>query len=107
MYKRTGHSEFDVEDSSIPNRVCEQDQLMKEIKRALLFFRLSPVSVFKLFRKAMNTPFSIIEDDQAPITYMSGNHNALVQAQKSSATTTTGNTSVVDDDDAWGAGYCG
>jgi hypothetical protein len=106
LYKKTGHSEFDVEESSIPNRVCEQDQLMKEIKRALLFFRLPPLSIFKLFRKAMNMPFSFIEDKESPTTYMSGNHTALVQEQIKGPVAST-SMATNDDDEAWGAGYCG
>jgi hypothetical protein len=63
LLKRSGYSTWDTEDT-IPDRICLQNELFGEIKRALLFFRISPKAAYKHFRKAMSSEFVIEQDDK-------------------------------------------
>lgn len=51
LLKRSSYSSWDVEDTVVPDRICYQEELFTEIKRALLFFRISPKSAYKHFRR--------------------------------------------------------
>jgi hypothetical protein len=55
LLRRSSYSTFDSEDN-IPDRICYQDELLSEIKRALLFFRISPRAAYKQFLKCIRGP---------------------------------------------------
>jgi hypothetical protein len=62
LLKRGQHSSWDTEDVN-PDRICYQEELQSEIKRALLFSRVSPKAAYKHFRKLCKQPFVISYDD--------------------------------------------
>lgn len=53
IYKRTGYSEFDSEEGKTPDKICNQDEIVDEMRKSLLFFRVSPRGVLKRFIKNM------------------------------------------------------
>ena len=62
LLSRSEYSSWDSEDA-IPERICTQNELLKEIKRALLFFKINPVKAYRMFRKELNKDFDIDYDD--------------------------------------------
>lgn len=62
LLKRSGYSNWDTEDT-IPDRICFQNELFGEIKRALLFFRISPKVAYMHFRRLMRGEFVIERDN--------------------------------------------
>lgn len=62
ILRRSSYSTYDSDDC-IPDRICYQHELMTEIKRALLFFRVSPKVAYKKFRKLFKQTFDITYSD--------------------------------------------
>ena len=91
LLKRGQHSFYDSEEAC-PDKICEQSELFSEIKRALLFFRISPKAAYKHFRKLFKIPM-VTEYDangKAVIT-QSKNCEALQERlKKSSSSSSTG-----------------
>jgi hypothetical protein len=63
LSRRAVSGSWDTDDC-VPDRICFQHELMTEIKRALLFFRVSPKAAYKLFRKLFNEELSIQHDEK-------------------------------------------
>lgn len=61
LLKRSGYSTFDTEDA-IPDRICFQEELITEIKRALLFYKISPDEALKKFTSLFTQPIIIDHD---------------------------------------------
>jgi hypothetical protein len=77
------YNNYDNEDHAVPNRICEQHELMRELKGVLLAYDLPPRAIYKRFRKIMNGPFlSEINDKKEPIASCSANHFSLLEALK-------------------------
>lgn len=51
LLKRGAYSSSWDSEDTVPDRICYQEELGTEIKRALLFFRISPMSAYRHFRK--------------------------------------------------------
>lgn len=83
LYKRNSYSEVDLEEGSVPDRICDQKEITIEIRRALLYFRTNPDEILKLFLEATNKEISSIKDEDI---FISHNHAALLEAQKKSST---------------------
>jgi hypothetical protein len=66
LLKRANYSSFDNEES-IPDRICFQEELQTEIKRALLFFRVDPRAAYKMFRRAMKEDITIHRNEDGRI----------------------------------------
>jgi hypothetical protein len=62
LLRRGSYSSWDNDDC-IPDRICYQHELMTEIKRALLFFKVDPKSAYRKFRKLFRKPVSITYDN--------------------------------------------
>jgi hypothetical protein len=79
LLKRSTYSTFDNEDVSVPDRICEQHELAREIKRSLLFFKISPRNAYKLVRRLFKGEQDIsYKDDKAFLT-QSSNCKALIE----------------------------
>ena len=63
LIKRTStYNPWDNEDS-VPDRICEQKDLLGEIKRAMLFFRISPKIAYRHFRKILRQNIIVSYDE--------------------------------------------
>ncbi|SRR5258708_4626755 len=63
LLRRSAYGTWDNEDA-IPDRICYQDELITEIKRALLFFRISPKDALDHFIVLWNEQQLIISYDE-------------------------------------------
>lgn len=62
LLKRSSYSSWDTEEN-IPDRIClNAQELLEEIKRALLFFCISPKAAYKRFRKLFSQELKIEYD---------------------------------------------
>lgn len=76
-------------DDAVPERLCfDQTEICEEIKRALLFFKVPPRSVYKRFRKAIRNQEFIVElNDAGRVEYVqTANENDLVAKLKEKQT---------------------
>lgn len=86
ILRRGQYTAYDSEDS-IPDRICYQEELLGEIKRALLFFRLSPKTAYKQFRKLFKQDIVIdYDDDGNALIAQTKNCDALNDRLKKSST---------------------
>jgi hypothetical protein len=67
LLKRANYSAWDNEEG-IPDRICLQEELRTEIKRALLFFRINPMNAYRLFRKEWKGDFAVDKSEDGRIT---------------------------------------
>lgn len=81
LLKRSGYSTYDSEDT-IPDRICSQEELFTEIKRALLFFKISPRTAYILFRKLMRENLVISYEDNKALVCQSKNCETLSERLK-------------------------
>jgi len=84
LLKQNQYSSYDVEEA-VPERLCfDQTEISSEIKKALLFFKIPPRSVYKRFLKTIRSQEFLIErDDDGRIEYVqTENTNDLVSALK-------------------------
>lgn len=65
LSKRTQYG-WDTDDA-VPDRICYQDEILPEIKKALLFHRISPKSAYKHFRKLVRAPFAATRDNNGKL----------------------------------------
>jgi len=64
LLKRSSYATFDNEEN-VPDRIClTPRELNEEIKRALLFFRISPKGAYKRFRKLFKQELKIDYDNK-------------------------------------------
>jgi len=61
LSRRGQYSSWDNDDC-VPDRICYQNELMTEIKRAMLYFRVNPKHAYRLFRKSMKQDIKITYD---------------------------------------------
>lgn len=91
LMKNSQYSAYSGEEA-IPERLCfDQTEISEEIKRALLFFKVPPRSVYKRFRKAIrNTDNFIIDrDEKGRVEYVqTANTSDLFALLKSKQTST-------------------
>lgn len=96
LLKRSPHSIYDNEEAC-PDRICEQKELFSEIKRALLFFRISPKAAYKHFRRLFSAPMIIQHDDNGKVVFTQSKNCEILQERlkksSSSSVATTGWTS--------------
>jgi hypothetical protein len=103
--KRFIYASYDTEDHSVPTRICEQGELIREIKGILLAYGLPPRAIYKRFRKLMNVNLLLEKNTQEePVVAYSDNHLALLEELKSSSSTAATEFSKYEDD--YGH-YCG
>jgi hypothetical protein len=81
LLKRSGYSTYDSEES-IPDRICFQEELFTEIKRALLFFKISPKTAYRAFRKLMKDEFIISYEDNKALVCQTKNCETLSERLK-------------------------
>lgn len=86
LLKRSTYSSWDTEDTVVPDRICYQDELFTEIKRALLFFRIPPKSAYKLFRKLFKQEL-VIDLDSNGRAFITQTQNCEVLQNKLKAST--------------------
>jgi hypothetical protein len=67
LFRRSDYSSYDSGDDSVPDRICYQHELLTEIKRALLFFKMSPKTAYKKFRKLFKEGFDITYDSDRAV----------------------------------------
>lgn len=84
IYRRSGYSDNDTEEGTTPNRICDQDQLMLEIKKILLYFRIPPRGAYKRFIKAMRMGHSFAGEEGNRSQASTVNHFAIVEELKKS-----------------------
>jgi hypothetical protein len=87
LLKRSSYSTFDNEDVSVPDRICEQHELAREIKRALLFFKISPRNAYKLVRRLFKDGQDISYKDGKAFLTQSSNCKELIERLSKPATT--------------------
>lgn len=88
LLKRGQYSQWDNEDSAVPDRICFQEELLTEIKRALLFFRISPRSAYKHFKKLFNQPL-VTDYDKRGVAILTQTKNCEVLSEKLKKSPTT------------------
>lgn len=87
LMRRSQYSSWDNEDV-VPDRICFQNELFSEIKRAMLFFRISPLSAYRHFRKLFNKPIAIDYDSNGrAVIVQSQNCDALNERLKKESET--------------------
>lgn len=87
LYKGNGYSDYYINGECIPTRVCYQDELFLEIKKILLFFKISPKSFLKRFIKIMKKETIIFfESKNIPPVCISVNYNNLLEEEKHKTT---------------------
>ncbi len=90
LLKRGEYSSWDTEDAN-PDRICDQEELQTEIKRALLFYRINPKFAYRLFRKLCKQPIDITyNDDRLAIIAQSDNCQMLQDKLKQKPYSHTG-----------------
>ena len=88
LLRRASYSSFDNEDT-IPDRICFQEELATELKRALLFFRISPRSAYKHFRKLFSQPLvTDYDNDGRALITQTKNCETLQERMKKAPTGT-------------------
>ena len=103
VYKKNGTSDIEVEDGYVPFRVCLQEDLMKEIMNCLLYFRVNPLTVYRLFRRAARKP--ILPSKTNPLILQSEN---LEELQVHKPVANVKKEEVIDSDEDgwdWGRSY--
>jgi hypothetical protein len=88
---RRGHNSSWDNDDCIPDRICYQNELMTEIKRAMLFFRVNPKSAYRLFRKLFDQNVKITYDpnDGKVLFAQTESYGELSDRLKNSSSSTT------------------
>jgi hypothetical protein len=89
LSRRGQHSSYDTDDC-IPDRICYQNELMTEIKRAILFFKVSPKVAYRLFRKLFKEELHITYDpkDGSIESVQTASNKKLAEKLKTSHTGT-------------------
>jgi hypothetical protein len=90
LLKRSAYTSYDMEESLIPDRICEQHEIMSEVKKILLFYKISPKITYKKFRKLFKQGI-VVECDAngSVITARSENSNDLAERLKKGPTTSS------------------
>lgn len=60
VYKTGVYSDYETEEGAVPDRICLQDELMKEIKMICLFFRCPPKAIYKRLLKVMRKELQVV-----------------------------------------------
>lgn len=95
---RAQYSQYDKE-SSIPDRICFQEQLFSEIKRICLHYRISPRDAYVAFMSSIRSSLSISTDDDNTVVVKSKNYNMLYDLLTSNQSTHSSNHRKYDADD--------
>ena len=82
VYKKSSYSDHEMEEGTIPNRVCDQDELMSEMRKIFLFFKLSPMLVYKHFLKILRQGHSLISEEGKPLQTITVNHTRILEEIK-------------------------
>ena len=90
LSRRGQYSAWDNDDC-VPDRICYQNELMTEIKRAMLFFRVNPKHAYRLFRKAFKEDIKITydSDDGKVLFAQTKSYGELAEKLKNSTSSTT------------------
>lgn len=81
MVKRSQYSLYDTEELT-PEHICNQDELLTDIKRSMLYFGIPPKTAYKMFRKLFKKPDISIEYDKNNRACMSETSNSSELLQK-------------------------
>jgi hypothetical protein len=90
LYRKLWYNE--THEESIPERICENErELYMEIRRALIYFRINPRSVYRLFRKMQMRDNFVLEHDKEGrvIGTATSNTEALMEQLKNTKETTS------------------
>jgi hypothetical protein len=103
ILKRSSHSSYDVEDDAkVPERICYQEEILTEVRRAMLFLGIDPKNAYRHFRRMLRD--SIIDEvddkDRVLVSKTSGFAD-FQEALKKNAGSWNNNTNM---SEAWGHG---
>lgn len=82
VYKRGGYTDYETEEAAIPDRICEQEELMAEMRKIFLFFRLPPKAIHKRFMKLFRQGFQLIYCENTPSQAVTVNHMSILDDLK-------------------------
>ena len=80
LLKRSGYSTYDNEETC-PDRICLQDEIFKEVKRSMLFFRISPRVAYRHFRKLFKQEFVTEYDKSGHAVFTQSKNCETLQAR--------------------------
>jgi hypothetical protein len=75
MVKRSQYTSYDNEEPA-PEHICNQDELLTDIKRSMLFFGIPPRTAYKMFRKLFKKNSILVEYDKNDRACMSETSNS-------------------------------
>ncbi len=67
ILKRSAHSSWDTEDAPIPERFCYQEELLTEIRRAILYMGVDPKSAYVHYRRMLRDEIVSESDDRGRV----------------------------------------
>ncbi len=82
IYKRNGYSDYETEESAIPDRICDQEELLVEMRRVFLFFKVPPRATHKRFLKVMKQGSVLIENEGSTPQAVTMNHPGILDELK-------------------------
>jgi hypothetical protein len=88
LLRRASYGTWDNEDT-IPDRVCFQEELIPEIKKALLFFRISPKDAYKHFLDLCKEPL-VTSYDEGGRAFITQTKNCDLLQERLKKSTNTG-----------------
>lgn len=85
-YKKLSYSDYETEEGSIPDRICDQEELLVEMRRIFLFFKVSPKAVYKRFLKTIRMGHTMVNSEGAEPQAVTTNHVAILEDLKKAKT---------------------
>jgi hypothetical protein len=67
ILKRSAHSSWDTEEAPIPERFCYQEELLTEIRRAILYMGVDPKSAYIHYRRMLRDEIVSEADDRGRV----------------------------------------
>jgi|SRR5271166_2434227 len=85
--KRSAHASYDTDDSPVPERICYQDELAREIRAAMLFIGVDPKSAYRHFRRMIrDNVVSELDDTGRVLVSCTNGYVAFTEAMKKNGT---------------------
>jgi ribosomal protein L32 len=85
-YKKPSYSDYETEEAAVPDRICDQEELLIEMKRIFLFFKTSPKAVYKRFLKTVRKGSILIENKDSTPQSVTINHVGIMEDLKKAKT---------------------
>lgn len=83
-FRRNEFSNFELDETLVPDRICEQHELISEIRKILLYYNIPPRAVLKRLLKVLREDMNIDIDEETKSVYYcySFNHLPLFEELK-------------------------